>query len=201
MIEEPPLLIIKQERARPSAAQIDALRGTPTGFLTDTMQGRGALDHYIRMLSPHVLPDKVCGPALTCLCGPADILALLGALSEVKLGDVVVAATQRWHQSAVVGDRVMRMLKNAGAAGFITDGLVRDIEGILGVGLPVMCAGSSPNSPYAKGPGEIGLAVQLGGITVSSGDMLIGDVNEGVVILFASINNVIESVAEIKLLE
>ncbi len=201
MIEEPPVLIIKRERPRPTETQIEALRNTPTGFLTDAMQGRGALDPAIRLLSPGVLPTHICGPALPCLCGPADILPLLGAISEVQSGDIVVAATGRWLQSAVIGDRVMGMLNNAGGAGFVTDGLVRDIEGIQSVGLPVMCAGSSPNSPYSKGPGEIGLPVQIGGISVGSGDMIVGDINGGVVVPYDRIDEVIATVSQIETLE
>ena len=201
MIEEPPLLTVKATRNRPSDAQIDALRTVPTGFLTDAMNGRGAMDHVIRPLSPTVLPVRLCGPALTCHCGPADILAILGGLDEIQAGDVMVVATERWMQCAVTGDRVMGMLKNAGGAGFVTDGLVRDVAGLEEVGLPLMCAGLSPNSPFAKGPGEIGFPIQLGGVTVSSGDMIVSDRDGVVVVPYDRLDEVIETVVKIQLLE
>ena len=201
MIEEPPLLIVKEHRNRPTAEQIEALRGTPTGFLTDAMNGRGALDHSVYALSPSVLSSELCGPALTCHCGPADILAILGGLDEVQAGDVMVVATGGWVQSAVTGDRVMGMLKNAGGVGFVTDGLVRDVEGIEDVGLPLMCCGVSPNSPFAKGPGEIGLPIQLAGVSVSSGDMIVSDRSGVVVVPFDRIDEVIETLTRIRVLE
>lgn len=37
MIEEPPLLTLKEHCNRPRIQQIEALRDTPTGFLTDAM--------------------------------------------------------------------------------------------------------------------------------------------------------------------
>lgn len=201
MIEEPSLLTVKVERPRPSAKQLAALDGVPTGFLTDSMSGRGALGPAIRPLSPGVLPSRVCGVALTCLCGPADLLAVMGALTEVQAGDILVADTGDWQQCAVVGDRVIGMLKNAGGAGFITDGLVRDIEGINEVGLPVFCSGLSPNSPFAKGPGEIGTDIQLGGVVIRSGDVIVSDDSGIVVVPFDCIDEVIASVARIQVLE
>lgn len=201
MIEEPPLLIVKEHRNRPTAEQIEALKGTPTGFLTDAMNGRGALDHSVYALSPTVLSSELCGPALTCYCGPADILAILGGLDEIQAGDVMVVATGAWMQSAVTGDRVMGMLKNAGGVGFVTDGLVRDVDGIEEVGLPLMCCGVSPNSPFAKGPGEIGLPIQLAGMSVSSGDMIVSDRSGVVVVPFDRIDEVIETINKIRVLE
>lgn len=201
MIEEPPLLTINSSRNRPTARQIDALKDVPTGFLTDAMNGRGAMDYRIRPLSPGVLPSNMCGPALTCHCGPEDILAILGGLDELEPGDVMVVATGNWTLSAVTGDRVMGMLKNSGGAGFVTDGLVRDVVGIEAVGLPLMCAGLSPNSPYAKGPGEIGFPVQLGGTTVSSGDLIVSDRDGVVVVPYEKLDAVIDDVAKIQVLE
>ncbi|OED40357.1 aldolase [Chromatiales bacterium (ex Bugula neritina AB1)] len=201
MIEEPPLLTVKAERPRPTAAQLAALDGVPTGFLTDAMSGQGALDPTIRPLNPEVLSSVASGPVLTCACGPADLLAVLGALTEIQAGDILVADSGDWQKSAIVGDRVMGMLKNAGAAGFVTDGLVRDLEGINEVGLPVFCKGLSPNSPYAKGPGTIGTDIQLGGVSVKSGDILVTDDSGIVVVPYERIDEVIASVAHIKELE
>jgi 4-hydroxy-4-methyl-2-oxoglutarate aldolase len=67
-------------------------------------------------------------------------------------------------------------------AGFVTDGLVRDLVGILAVGLPVYCAGVTANSPVRNGPGTVGLPVVLGGVAVESGDIVVGD-RDGVVIV------------------
>lgn len=201
MIEEPPLLLVNTNRNRPTKKQLDALKNVPTGFLTDAMNGRGALEPDIHSLSAGILPNTMCGVALTCLCGPADLLAVLGALTEVEQDDILVAATGKWRQSAVVGDRVLGMLKNAGGAGFLTDGLVRDVEGINAVGLPVFCSGLSPNSPYSKGPGEIGTTVQLGGVSISSGDVVVSDDSGVVIVPYLQLDSVIGAIERISKLE
>jgi len=201
MIEEPPLLTIRTERLRPDEAQLTSLRDVPTGFLADAMNGRGALPTTIRHLSPGVLPTRFFGSALTCQCGPADVLAVFAALGEVRPGDILVAATGAWPGCAVIGDRVMGMLRNAGGSAFITDGLVRDIEGIEPVGLPLMCAGVSPNSPFANGPGEIGFRVSLGDVSIDSGDVIVADDSGAVVVPSEQLDAVIARLPAIRKLE
>jgi len=180
MIEDPPLLNLRSEFARPAPAQLAALLGVPTGYVVDAMGGRGALDYRIKPLAP--LPRPLVGTAMTCHCGPADNLALFGALAVAKPGDILVAATDGFTGTAVTGDLLLGMAKNRGIAGLVTDGLARDMAGILAVGLPLFCAGLTPNSPVRNGPGTVGLPVVLGGVTVEAGDVIVAD-NDGVVVI------------------
>ena len=48
MIENPPLLTIRRNFPRPSAAELAAFAGSPTGHLVDSMNGRGALSYRIK---------------------------------------------------------------------------------------------------------------------------------------------------------
>ena len=80
----------------------------------------------------------------------------------------MVSACSGWRGSAVTGDRVLGQCRNSGAVGFVTDGLVRDYEGIVEVGLPVVCAGMTPNSPFSKGPGKVGEPVVVGGVRIAT---------------------------------
>lgn len=201
MLEEPPLVQIRKASRRPTEAQIAALSKAPTGFLCDAMDGKGALAWDLRLLDPDALPDQFCGVALTAENGPDDILALQVALTQIQPGDVIVAATSNWRGSAVTGDRVLGMCRNSGAVGFVTDGLVRDYEGIVEVGLPVVCAGMTPNSPFAKGPGKVGEPVVVGGVRVATGDIVVGDRTGTVVVPFEKIDEVIAAVERIAGLE
>ena len=139
MIEDPPLLTIKRRFERPAAEIIAAFSGVPVGQVVDAMGGRGALHHAIKPVSPDAA--ALVGIAVTCHCGPADNLAVFGALDAAVSGDIIVAATDGFAGTAVIGDLVLGMARNKGLAGFVTDGLVRDVVGIEAVGLPVYCAG------------------------------------------------------------
>jgi 4-hydroxy-4-methyl-2-oxoglutarate aldolase len=144
MIENPPLLTIRRKFPRPAAGQLAAFAGVPTGHLVDSMNGRGALAHGIKPISA---TKAFHGVALTCDPGPGDCLALFGTLDVIQPGDVVLVKTDGFTGTAVIGDLLLGMMKNNGAAGFVTDGLVRDTPGIRGVGLPCYAAGVTPNSP------------------------------------------------------
>jgi 4-hydroxy-4-methyl-2-oxoglutarate aldolase len=180
MIHDPPLLTIRRTFPRPDAALVARFAGVPTGWLVDAMDGRGALDARIKPLAG--TPAAFCGVALTCHCGPADNLALFGAVSVAQPGDVLIAATDGFTPTCVTGDLLLGMAANAGVAGFVTDGLVRDQAGIRGVGLPVFCAGVTPNSPARNGPGEVGLPVVLGGVAVEPGDIVAADEDGAVIV-------------------
>lgn len=180
MIHDPPLLAIRRGFPRPDPALVARFAGLPTGWLVDAMDGRGALDHRIRPMPG--LPATLVGVALTCRCGPADNLAVFGALDVARRGDVLVAATDAFTPTCVTGDLLLGMAANAGVAGFVTDGLVRDQAGLRGVGMPVFAAGVTPNSPVRNGPGEVGLPVVLGGVAVAPGDIVAAD-EDGVVII------------------
>jgi 4-hydroxy-4-methyl-2-oxoglutarate aldolase len=81
---------------------------------------------------------------------------------------------------------------------FVTDGLVRDLDGIDQVGLPVFCRGVSPNSPDRNGPGTAGLPVTVGGVPVDSGDVVVGDRDGVVVVPRARVDAVIGALAAIR---
>jgi len=182
MIEEAPR-IQRTSIVRPAAALVEALRGTPTGFLVDALGGAGALDYRIK---PAIAEQAgFCGVALTCDAGPADNLALIAALESVQPGDVLVCATGSYTGCAVTGDLVLGMARNCGAVGFVTDGCVRDLPGIRMVALPCYCIGVTPNSPARSGPGTVGFPITLAGHPVASGDVIVADL-DGVVVVPAT---------------
>ncbi|MEO0360447.1 MAG: RraA family protein [Pseudomonadota bacterium] len=201
MIEDPPLLTIRKPSRRPTEEQIAAFKAAPTSFVADAMMGTGAL------IGPEAIGggrDLVCvaaGPALTVDTGPGDILALGAAMRFVREGDVVVSSCGGHRGCAAAGDRVCGMLRNNGAAGFVTDGPMRDYDGIVAARLPAWCAGLSPNSPAATGPGRIGLPIQIGGRTIETGDMIVADRDGVVVVPFGEIDRIVERLATVSALE
>ncbi len=202
MIEEPPILTIQRIFPRPGADDVAALEGVPTGFIVDAQDGRGAFDHDIMPLAGgDRLLGAFAGVALTCHCGPADNLALLAAVATATAGDVLVAATDRFEKTCVTGDLLMGMAKNNGIHALVTDGLVRDVEGILAVGLPVFCRGVTPNSPVSNGPGTVGLPVTMGGVTVAPGDVVVGDRDGAVVVAREKLPEVLARLERVKAAE
>ncbi len=202
MIEEPPLVTIRRPTRRPTASQIAAFQNVPTSFVVDAMYGAGAMASVIRPLGEGLdLHCVAAGPALTVDCGPGDILAALAGLDSIREGDIVVSSFSGFQGCAAAGDRLIGMMKNCGAAGFVVDGPVRDYSGIVAVGLPVWCTGLTPASPFSKGPGRVGFPVQLAAQQVDTGDMIVADRDGVVVVPFDRINAVISVLAHVTELE
>ena len=196
MIEDPPLLKVRRKFARPDTKTVAAFQGVMTGHLVDALGGTGALDWRIKPLA--LKNSEFVGVALPCYAGPADNLAVFGALEAAQPGDVLLAASEEHMGCAVVGDLVIGMMRNRGITAFVTDGLIRDIEGILPVGLPVFCRGITPNSPVRNGPGTVGLPVILGGQQVCAGDLVAGDRNGVVVVPYNKIEDTLKQLEQIR---
>lgn len=202
MIEAPPLLTIKATMKRPTTAQIAAFQDVPTGFVVDALYGGGALSRNIGPLGDG--RDVHCvaaGPALTADCGAADVLAVFAALKFIQSGDIVVSSFANHSGCAAGGDGLVGMMKNCGAAGFVTDGPMRDYAGMVQVGLPVWCSGITPASPHMSGPGSVGYPIQIGAQEVETGDMIVADRDGVVVVPFERLDEVISNLESIRVSE
>ena len=204
MIENPPLIQIKKSssRNRPSIKQLANFKNVPTGFICDALNGYAALDTNIKPLPvTGKKVEHIVGPALTVFSGAADVLGMSIALSEIQPGDIVVNGVSGFQGTAAVGDRIAGMIKNNGGIGLITDGPMRDLEGIIETGLSCFCTGLNPNSPYNSGPAKIGYPTEIGGKTIHSGDIIVADADGVTVVPFNKIDEVIEKLDRITELE
>ena len=202
MIEEPKPLTIKKKWKRPSKEQIKAFQNMPSGFVTDALDGQGALSINIKPVGDgRDINCVVVGAAVTAGNNAGDIMGTLAALNFIQESDVLVASVLEHQGCAAAGDRVMGMLKNCGGAGFVTDGPMRDYAGLIEVGLPAWCTGLTPASPFTKGPATVGLPINIGGQRVESGDIIVADTDGVVVVPHRKIDLVIERLSHIADLE
>ena len=174
-----PALTVRRHFLRPDPDHGKALTGVPVGWVVDAMGRQGAIDYRIR---PLTTATAFTGVALAVRSRARDNLAPYAAIGYAQPGDVMVIETGDYEQASVVGDILLGIARNRGILACVTDGMVRDIDGLNEVGMPVFARGLSPNSPFKDGPGEIGLSVVIGGAAIHSGDILVGDKN-GVVVV------------------
>ena len=195
MLQDPPLLTVKRTWARPQPAQIERLRNVQTGQAIDAMEGRGALYAAIKPLDPACA--TILGSAVTCETGPNDNLAILGALAVAKPGDVIVAASEGFANSAVVGDNVAMMARRKGLGGIVVDGMMRDLAGLLPVGLPLFCRGITPNSCVRSGPGRVGFPIAIGGVAIHPGDIVVGDRDGIAIVPLADLDRILPGIERV----
>ncbi|MDH4347065.1 MAG: RraA family protein [Thermoleophilia bacterium] len=182
MLEQPPVLTIRRRFDRPPAELVAGFARAESAQVADAQGGGGALDARIQALPAIPFERTIAGPALTCETGPADVLAAVAALDVAQPGDVLLIATGGWLGTASIGDLFAAAARNAGIAAIVTDGAVRDVDGLARAGVPVFAAGLTPASPASSGPGTIGLPVVIGGRHVDAGDVVVCD-RTGIVVV------------------
>lgn len=107
----------------------------------------------------------------------------IATMDDLNPGDVIVRACGTARTGATWGELLTTAAMARGAAGLVTDGLVRDVHLIREVGFPVFTNGVSPVD--GGGRHEMVAAdvdVVCGGVPVRPGDYLFGDV-DGIVVI------------------
>lgn len=171
------------------------LKVNPRNFDTDTE----LIEAYKNILTPslgHFLdggmdpaikalwkPVKLVGPALTVETTPNSSAALGKAVEIAEPGDVIVMSRGGENLHATTGDFAVMNFQEHGIAGMITDGLVTDQRAIEGLQFPVFSRGVSAIIAKRLGPdeGAVNVAVEVGGIQINPGDLIVAD-EDGVIV-------------------
>lgn len=119
--------------------------------------------------------EELTGTVCTVKVYPGDNLMVHKILDIAQPGDVVVVDGSGNMNAAVIGDLVSNKARHRGIAGFIIDGLIRDLPGVIECGLPIFAKGVTPFGPLHRGPGEINYPISCGGIVVNPGDIIRAD--------------------------
>lgn len=162
--------------ARPDRSVIEAFRDAPTAVISDNL---GRLPGTVG-LRPFHRAGRLVGPALTVRTRPGDNLAVHRALELMSPGDVLVVDGGGDETRALVGEIMMTVARQAGGAGFVIDGAIRDAAAFAASTFPCFARAAIHRGPFKDGPGEINVPVSIGGCVISPGDLVVGD-EDGVV--------------------
>ena len=174
---------------------IATLSAVTTATLTTILLKKGLRNVWIRGARP-VRPGQPrrVGPAFTLRFIPAreDLAtpeswssprSTRAAIEAMPEGVMVVADTMGVTDAGIFGDILSARMKMRKVAGLVTDGVVRDLDGVLGTGLPVWCNGA------AAPPSVAGLTfvnwqepIGCGGVAVIPDDVMVADGDGAVVI-------------------
>lgn len=163
-----------------------------SGVVSDVLDSLGNRHHA---LAPHIRPlDETLvlfGRARTALYMPVYHVEPghnpyeleIALIDSLRADDVAVMACPGDGRIAPWGELLTTASQARGAAGCVTDGLVRDVRLIREMKFPVFAGAIGPLD--SKGRGEvkaIDVPVECGGVPVAPGDWLFGDVDGAVVI-------------------
>ena len=152
----------------PAALRLGAIA---TPHLSDNLarrEGISGLRRYNR-------DGKLVGTALTVKTRPGDNLMIYKAMMMVEPGHVLVVDAGGDLSNAVLGEIMKRYLQQHGCAGVIVDGAIRDVLAFELDDFPCYARGHIHRGPYKDGPGEVNVAVSIGGQVVNPGDIVVGD--------------------------
>jgi regulator of RNase E activity RraA len=104
--------------------------------------------------------------------------------------------------AGIFGDILCERIRVRGVAGLITDGVIRDLAGVLRTNLPVWCEGTAAPSSVT-GLTFVGwqMPIACGGVAVFPDDIIVSDDDGAVVIPAALLDEVVEAAVEQEKLE
>jgi 4-hydroxy-4-methyl-2-oxoglutarate aldolase len=183
-------VIIAQE-SRPDAFD-HAARLAELGSATIGESGGAALDRRIKPAWPGA---RLAGPAYTVTCAAGDNLALHVAVANAPIGSVLAVDVGRIAARGYFGEVLATAAEAAGIVGLVIDGCVRDIAALADHGFAVFAHGACIPGATKTGPGVIGADAVVGGVSVQTGDWLVGDEDGVAVVAAEQIDAVIAAAA------
>lgn len=127
------------------------------------------------------VPQREDLSGATDLASPTSLL--LRATEEIRRGSVLVVDMQGNGKVGLLGDVLVTRLIDAGVAGVVTDGGMRDVRETRDMGLPLICKGpAAPPGPAGMMPAGLQEVISCGGVTVFPGDYVVGD-EDGVAVI------------------
>lgn len=160
-----------------------------TAIIGDVLDLNGRHHQFLpaqcRPLAPHMV---VAGRAMTVL--EADVFhvtdppfgKMLEALDSLQPHEVYIAAGCA-PRYALWGELMSTAAQKRGAAGAVLAGYARDTRGILAIDFPTFCYGSYAQDQRGRGIVlDYRVPIEIKGVAVSPGDILVGDI-DGVVVL------------------
>jgi len=184
---------------------IDTLAGVSTATITTVLEKKGLRNVWMRGAHPLVPgASRLVGSAFTLRFVPAreDLatpeswsspISTRTAIEAMPEGCIAVADAMGVTDAGIFGDILCARMVKRGVTALITDGVVRDIEGVLGTGLPVWCNGAAA-PPSICGLTFVGWdqPIACGGVAVFPNDAIVVDRDGAVVIPQALIDYVLQ---------
>ena len=192
----------------------DALSMIATATITTVLLKKGLRNVWMRGAAPlGVGQSRSVGRAFTLrfvparedLATPASWAAPIStraAIEAMPAGCIAVVDAMNVTDAGIFGDILSARMVKRGVAALVSDGVVRDIDGVLATGLPVWCRGTAAPASVA-GLTFVGWQepIACGGVAVFPNDVVVADADGVVLIPQALIDDVIAAAIEQERLE
>ena len=197
-----------------SADTVRALSSVTTATLTTVLLKKGLRNVWMRGARPLKKGQpRLVGRAFTLRFVPAreDLatpaswgapISTRAAIESMPEGCIAVVDAMGVTDAGIFGDILCARMRKRGVAALVSDGVIRDIDGVLETGLPVWCQGTAAPASVA---GLTFVAWQqpigCGGVAVFPNDVVVVDADGAVLIPYAMLDDVVQAALDQELLE
>jgi regulator of RNase E activity RraA len=193
----------------PDQNTIEVLSAVTTATLTTVLLKKGLRNVWLRGAKP-LRPgqSRVVGPAFTLRFVPAreDLatpeswsspISTRAAIEAMPPGCIAVVDAMGISDAGIFGDILCERMRFRDVAALITDGVVRDLAGVIRTGLPTWCNGvAAPASIAALTFVAWQQPIACGGVAIFPNDILVADDDGAVVIPAALLHDVVAEAVE-----
>ena len=176
-----------------------ALKDVSTATITTLLLKQGLRNVWLRGARPiRSGQPRLIGRAFTLRFVPAreDLAtpeswasptSTRAAIEAMPAGCIAVVDAMGVADAGIFGDILCARMAQRGVAALVSDGVVRDLAGVLGTGLPVWCAGTAA-PPSVAGLTFVGWQqpIACGGVAVFPDDLIVAD-DDGAVLVPAAL--------------
>ena len=193
---------------------VRTLQGVTTATLTTVLLKKGLRNIWLRGAKPlRSGQPRVVGRAFTLRFVPAreDLatpaswgspISTRAAIEAMPEGAVAVVDAMGTTDAGIFGDILCARMQKRGVAALVTDGVVRDLDGVLGTQLPVWCQGTAaPASVNGLTFVSWQEPIACGGVAVFPNDIVVVDSDGAVLIPAALLHDVVAAAVEQERLE
>jgi regulator of RNase E activity RraA len=192
-----------------SASDHAALMQISTATLTTVLLKQGLRNVWMRGTRPLSQAQPRCVgriftlrfvPAREDLATPASWsspISTRAAIEAMPAGVIAVVDAMGTTDAGIFGDILCARLRRREVAALVTDGVVRDVAGVLSTGMPVWCQGTAAPASV-NGLTFVGWQqpIACGGVAVFPNDVCVVDDDGAVIIPAALLDKVIAAGAE-----
>ena len=183
---------IRREIERVPNSQVLSAGGFAVATLYEAAGKVGALPSALK---PTSRSFQFCGPAVTVDSPAGDNLWIHRALYIAQPGDVLVVRVNGAYEHGYWGEIMSTAAKVRGLGGLVIDGGVRDSVLLERIGFPVfartLCIRGTNKD--LQGQGRINCPLAFDDVTISPGDLIVGDCDGVVAVARDRVASVIEA--------
>ncbi|MEO8923467.1 MAG: ribonuclease activity regulator RraA, partial [Caldimonas sp.] len=139
-------------------------------------------------------------PAREDLATPASWaspISTRAAIEAMPAGAIAVVDAMATTHAGIFGDILCARMQKRGVAALVSDGVVRDLAGVLSTGLPVWCRGTAAPASVT-GLTFVGWQepIGCGGVAVMPNDVIVADLDGAVVVPAALVDELVDLALE-----